>query len=100
MRTTKRALVGACAAALLGVGGIVAAAPADASPNTANCTTQPGVTVPFFGHPGGGDWVYSVSPGGGIFFTGNFAAVNGVLYYQGHGNGHTDAWFRQADTTC
>ncbi|WP_333769475.1 hypothetical protein [Streptomyces sp. IBSBF 2435] len=100
MRSTKRTLAGAFAAALLGAGGLLAAAPAGATANTANCSAVN--TAPFYSSPGGGDstWVYSVAPGGGISDTGNVALVNGTWYHLGHGNGHSDAWFRQADTTC
>ncbi|WP_329173346.1 hypothetical protein [Streptomyces sp. NBC_01477] len=100
MRRSKQALAAACAAALLGAGGIAAAAPAGATADTATCYVKPGVTAPFYASPGGNDWVYSVGPGGGINFNGYGQYVNGTWYYYGNGNGHSDAWFRQYDTTC
>lgn len=98
MRVTKRTVATACAAALLGSGALLAASPADAYPGQLCNARSNG--APFFATPGGGDWVYTVPPGGGIRDDGGEYYAAGQWYHSGHGDGHTTAWFRLADSTC
>ncbi|MEE4544861.1 hypothetical protein V2S66_23205 [Streptomyces sp. V4-01] len=103
MRTSKRALTGACTAALLGAGGLLATtSAAAATPAFTYYTCHALTTAPFYSSPGGGDstWVYSVAAGGTIYSTGQTAQVGSKLYINGHGAGHSDEWFRAGDTNC
>ena len=62
------------------------------------CSARSG-GAPFWTSPGG-SWVYTVPAGGGIRDDGGVIVHNGVTYHYGHGNGHSSAWFRLADSTC
>jgi hypothetical protein len=62
------------------------------------CSARSG-GAPFWTSPGG-SWVYTVPAGGGIRDDGGVIIYNGVTYHFGHGNGHSSAWFRLADSTC
>jgi len=62
------------------------------------CSARSG-DAPFWTEPGG-SWVYTVPAGGGIRDDGGVINYNGTTYHYGHGNGHSSAWFRLADSTC
>ena len=75
----------------------LSAAPAEAYPGQL-CSAV--TTAPFFAYPGG-PWQYSVSPGGGVRDESTYYQFyNGTWYHFGHGNGHSNQWFRLYDTTC
>jgi hypothetical protein len=75
----------------------IAASPASAYAGEL-CNARSG-GAPFWTSPGG-SWVYTVNAGGGIRDDGGVIIYNGVTYHFGHGNGHSSAWFRLADSTC
>lgn len=95
---TRRGIVGVFAAAAVATG-VVAAAPAQAYQGEL-CNARSG-GAPFFDYPGG-PWRYTVPAGGGIREEGEYGIIytNGIEYRFGHGNGHTNLWFRLPDSTC